>query len=193
MVSIPSIDRFGPGFTAVLVAVLVGAGTVLSVSRASAQERGSSQPRVSPNATLTQTIGTSQILVTYGRPYVNDREIFGGLVPYGEVWRTGANEATYVQFPVDVVVEGEPLSAGEYSLYTIPGEDEWTVIFSNNANQWGLDYDSSADELRVTTTPEQASHREMVTFTFQNVTEDSADLVLRWAGVRVPISIELAD
>lgn len=186
-----SVDRTYRTLSGVLAVALLSAGLLLLTGTARAQERGSEQARVSPNATVTQTIGTTQVLLTYGRPHVNDREIFGGLVPYGEVWRTGANEATFVDFPVDVTIEGEPLPAGEYSIYTIPGPDEWTVIFNENANQWGLDYDSSADALRVTTTPEEASHREMMTFTFHEVTDTSAELVLRWADIRVPITVEL--
>ena len=186
----PIMNRIARISTVWMIAALVGG---LLVGTASAQDRGSDEARVSPNATLTQTIGTHQVLVTYGRPFVKGRQIFGDLVPYGEPWRTGANEATYVEFPVDVRVEGEALSAGSYSIYTVPGEDEWTIIFNNNANQWGTQYDSSADELRVTTTPETAPHREMLTFTFHDVSNQSADLVLRWAEVWVPITIEIAE
>jgi len=158
-----------------------------------AQERGSEEARVSPNAAVSQTIGTTEVRITYGRPQVNGRTIFGDLVPYGDVWRTGANEATTISFSSDVTVEGEPLSAGTYSLYTIPGKDTWTIIFNNVANQWGTDYDKSKDALRVQVSPESAPEREMMTFFFENVTDTSGTCVLHWADVRVPVEIQAAD
>lgn len=157
-----------------------------------AQERGNEEPRVSPNAAVSQTIGTTEVRITYGRPQVNDRTIFGELVPYGEVWRTGANEATTISFSSDVTIEGESLSAGTYSLYTIPERDSWTIIFNNVANQWGTEYDEREDALRVQVSPESAPHQEMMTFLFEEVTDTSATCVLRWAEVRVPFEIQVA-
>lgn len=159
------------------------------------QERGNDEARVSPNAAVSQTIGTTEVRLTYGRPSVNDRTIFAadGLVPYGEVWRTGANEATTISVSSDVMVEGEPLSAGTYSLYTIPGEDSWTIIFNDIANQWGTNYDSSEDVLRVEVTPESAPQREMMMFSFTNVTDTSGTCVLHWNETRVPFEIEVAN
>lgn len=159
-----------------------------------AQERGTDEARVSPNAAVSQTIGTTEVRLTYGRPSVNDRTIFSddGLVPYGEVWRTGANEATTISFSSDVTVQGEPLSAGTYSLYTIPGEDTWTIIFNDVANQWGTEYNKSEDVLRVEASPESASPREMMAFSFEDVTETSGTCVLHWADVRVPFEIQVA-
>lgn len=159
---------------------------------ATAQERGNDEARASPNAAVSQTIGTTEVRITYGRPQMNDRTIFGELVPYGEVWRTGANEATTFSVSSDVTIEGEPLSAGTYSLYTIPGSDTWTLIFNNNANQWGTNYDQSEDALRVEVTPESAPPREMMTFLFEDVTESSGTAVLHWAEARVPFDIQVA-
>lgn len=158
-----------------------------------AQERGNDEARVSPNAAVSQTIGTTEVRLTYGRPSVNDRTIFSddGLVPYGDVWRAGANEATTISFSSDVTVQGEPLSAGTYSLYAIPGANTWTIIFNDVANQWGTEYDKSEDVLRVEATPESASNREMMTFFFEDVTETSGTCVLHWADVRVPFEIQV--
>ena len=178
-----------PVRTSVLV-LLVLSFTTLPVL---AQERGSEEARVSPNAAVSQTIGTTEVRITYGRPQVKGRTIFGDLVPYGDVWRTGANEATTISFSSDVTVEGEPLSAGTYSLYTIPGKDTWTIIFNNVANQWGTQYDKNKDALRVQVSPESAPEREMMTFFFEEVTNTSGTCVLHWADVRVPVEIQVAD
>lgn len=142
---------------------------------------------------MSQTIGTTEVRITYGRPQVNDRTIYGELVPYNEVWRAGANEATTFSVSSDVTIEGEPLSAGTYSLYTIPGQDTWTIIFNNVANQWGTNYDQSEDALRVEVTPESASSREMLTFLFEEVTNTAGTCVLHWADVRVPFKIQVAE
>jgi hypothetical protein len=158
---------------------------------ATAQERGNDEPRVSPNAAVSQTIGTTEVRITYGRPQVKGRTIFGGLVSYDEVWRTGANEATTFSVSSDVTVAGEPLSAGTYSLYTIPGQETWTLIFNNVADQWGTNYDKSKDALRVEVAPESAPSREMMTFLFEEVTNTSGTCVLHWAEVRVPFEIQV--
>lgn len=165
----------------------------LTASPSAAQERANEEPRVSPNAAVSQTIGTTVVRITYGRPSVEGREIYGGLVPYDEVWRTGANEATTFSVSSDVTIEGEPLSEGTYSLYTIPGRDTWTLIFNNVANQWGTEYDESEDALRVEVTPESAPQREMMTFLFEKVKNGKGTCVLHWADVRVPFEIQPAN
>jgi hypothetical protein len=155
-----------------------------------AQERSNVLPRVSPNAAVSQTIGVTEARITYGRPSVNDRTIYGELVPYGEVWRTGANEATTISFSTPVQIEGQSLDAGTYGLFTIPGQDEWTVIFNETADQWGAyNYDSGQDALRVTVEPRQIDATEMMTFTFQSVTDSSATVHLHWAEVGVPFDV----
>ncbi|PSQ66263.1 MAG: hypothetical protein BRD32_02990 [Bacteroidetes bacterium QH_2_64_74] len=165
----------------------------VSTAPATAQERGNDEPRVSPNAAVSQTIGTTEVRITYGRPQVKGREIFGGLVSYDEVWRTGANEATTFSVSSDVTIEGEPLSAGTYSLYTIPGTDAWTIIFNDTADQWGTNYDASEDALRVEVSPESAPQREMMTFLFEEVDDESGTCILHWNDVRVPFEIRVAD
>ena len=160
-----------------------------------AQERGNEEARVSPNAAVSQTIGTTEVRLTYGRPSVNGRTIFAedGLVPYGEVWRTGANEATTISFSSDVTIEGESLSAGTYSLYTIPGADTWTIIFNNVANQWGTNYDESKDALRVEVSSESGPQVEMMMFYFEGVTDTAGTCVLHWNETRVPFEIAMSN
>lgn len=173
-----------------LVGVLLIAGT------AHAQERDSSEPRVSPNAEVHQTIGTTDVRVTYGRPGVRGRDIFGDLVPYDTVWRTGANEATTVTFSGDVRVGDAAIPAGTYSLYTIPSEDDmWTVILNTNANQWGAyNYSADADQARIPAEAYRAdTFREQLAFTFEAVDETSATLLMHWADTALPIPITVAD
>jgi len=172
----------------------IGLAALLAVAffstSAIAQERGSEEARVSPNATVSQTIGTTQVSITYGRPSVNDRTIFGGLEAFGEVWRTGANESTAITFAGDVMIEGEKVEAGTYSLYSIPGEDEWTIII-NSKLSWGTQYDQSADVLRVTVEPESGEMIEQFMIYFEDVTENSAECVLHWDTTKVPFTIEV--
>jgi hypothetical protein len=162
---------------------------------ADAQQRDGTLPRLSPNASTSFTVGVTNISVIYGAPSVRDRTIFGDLVPYGEVWRTGANEATAVTFSTDVIVGGQSLPAGTYGLFTVPGEDAWEVVFNLAPEQWGAyQYTDERDALRVSVTPERTDHRETLTFAFENYTSggerDGVDLVLYWERARVPVRIE---
>jgi len=147
---------------------------------------GDSQPRVSPMASVSQTIGEStEITVTYSRP------IWGDLVPYDKVWRSGANEATTISFSDDVQIEGQALAAGTYALFTIPAESEWTIIFNKKADQWGVyDYDSKDDALRIKTTAETAPNEEWLDYVFEQLDGTSAVLALRWEKLKVPFRIE---
>ncbi|MEO0560320.1 MAG: DUF2911 domain-containing protein [Bacteroidota bacterium] len=156
-----------------------------------AQERANDEARPSPNATVSQTIGTTIATVGYSRPSVRDRDIFGGLVPYGETWRTGANEATTISLSGDVMVEGEMLPAGTYALFTVPTADSWTIIFNNTAEQWGaFNHDPSQDALRVTVEPmTNAPMQEQFEIRFANITEDSATMILHWDTVGAPVQI----
>jgi hypothetical protein len=149
-------------------------------------------PAVSQHAVVTQTVGLTDITITYSRPGVKGRQIFGGLVPYGQVWRTGANSATQFAVTTDVSIEGQKLPAGTYSLHTIPGPDQWTVIFNKDAGQWGsFHYDQAKDALRVTIKPEKAAHSaEWLEFHFPKISTDAATLMLRWADVAIPIHID---
>lgn len=135
-------------------------------------------------------IGITEVSVTYGRPSVRGREVFGELVPFDRVWRTGADEATVIQFTDPVTVGGAEIAPGAYALFTIPGAEEWTVILNDEPNQWGAyNYESERDVHRFTVTPETAPFRERMTFTFDEVTANEATLALRWDELRVPIPL----
>lgn len=152
--------------------------------------RGNDEARASSNAAVSQTIGTTNVTVTYGRPHVRDRAIYGDLVPYGQIWRAGANEATTITFSDDVTVAGEDLAAGTYALFATPNEDSWTLHFNSVAEQWGAyNYNASNDVLTVTVTPQEAPAQEMLTYSFQDVTNTEGTLVLHWADVMVPVTI----
>src|SRR5689334_20523899 len=109
--------------------------TLLAALPILAQQPQVKYPRVSQKSSLMQTIGLTDVTITYSRPGVKGRKIFGGLVPYGQVWRTGANEATTIAFSDDVSIDGQPLAKGTYSLYTVPNENEWTIIFNKVPDQ----------------------------------------------------------
>ena len=152
-------------------------------------DRGDDADRKSKNGKLEATVDGVDVVVEYGRPQVRGRQVWGGLVPYGQVWRTGADEATTISFSGAVEVEGEALPAGTYSLFTIPGEEEWVVIFNRNPEQWGAyDYDEAQDALRVEVVPRDGDAVEELTF----ATGESG-IVLRWAGLEVPIGIAAAE
>jgi hypothetical protein len=168
----------------------IGLLLAILVLPAAAQDRGNTLPRVSPNATVSQTIGVTEVRMTYGRPRVDGRTIFGDLVPYGEPWRTGANEATTFSVSTPVQIEGDTLAAGTYGLFTVPGPNSWTLIFNDVAEQWGAyEYDPTEDVLRVQASPEPADAQELLTFAFENVTDTSATAVLHWATTRVPFDL----
>jgi len=156
-----------------------------------AQAQQLTLPRPSPRASLMQQVGTTDITINYNRPGVKNRQIWGGLVPYDAVWRTGANEATTIQFSEDVLVNGQKLAKGLYSLHTIPGRENWTIIFNSVASQWGsYSYDKEKDALRVTVKPERAEFREWMGFVVPEMTTDTAKIVLRWADTAVPFTVD---
>ncbi len=157
---------------------------------ASAQQLN--MPRPSPNATVTQTVGITEISLRYSRPGVKDRTIWGELVPYGEVWRTGANENTTIRFSTPVKVGGKELPAGLYGLQTIPTQNEWTVIFSKDADEWGaFNYKPENDALRIQAKPEAADFQERMGFEFADLTDNSTKVVLRWEKIAVPFTVEV--
>ena len=177
--------------------------------------------RPSQKASVMQTIGVTDITITYSRPPVKGRTIFADapasmearakgeatldnqnerkpgepIVPYNHVWRAGANEATLFQVTDDVLINGQPLKAGSYSLHTIPGKDEWTVIFNSDPGQWGsFSYDSKKDALRVKTKPQMvADNQEWLMYSFDPVTENSAQVNIRWEKLKVPFTVEVKD
>ena len=149
-------------------------------------------PRPSQHAVVLQRVGITDISINYSRPLVNGRPIWGKLVPYGQVWRAGANENTTIEFTDPVKVEGKDLPKGIYGLHMIPGENEWTVIFSKNATSWGsFSYKQDEDALRVTVKPQTSDFREALTYDFDEVKPDGALATLRWEKVAVPFRISV--
>jgi hypothetical protein len=149
-------------------------------------------PRPSPNASVSQTVGVTEITIKYSRPGVKDRPIWGKLVPYGEVWRTGANENTTIRFSTPVKVDGHELAAGIYGLQTIPTAGDWTVIFSKDADEWGaFSYKQEDDALRIQAKPQPAELRERMAFDFDDVTDTTAKVVLHWEKLKVPFTVEV--
>lgn len=183
-----------------------------------AQATGIRAPRPSQKASVMQTIGVTDVTITYSRPGVKGRKIWGDppaelaagtatlddqnkrpkdmvIVPYGHVWRTGANEATQFEVSDEVLINGQKLPAGTYSLHTIPGKDEWTIVFNGTANQWGsFNYDEKKDTLRVKAKPELLTeNQEWLMYSFDPVTDNSAQVNIRWEKLRVPFTVEVKD
>ncbi len=150
-------------------------------------------PRVSPHAEVTQKVGISTVTVDYHRPSVNDREVFGTLVPFGAVWRAGANDNTTITFSDDLSVEGESLAAGTYGLHMLPGEEAWEIIFSNNSTSWGsFSYDETEDALRVSVNAEtSAVFNEQLSYGFEAVSATEGTLALHWADLKVPVKLSV--
>src|SRR5712672_1962940 len=147
-------------------------------------------PRQSQHAVVTQRIGITDISINYHRPLANGRQIWGKVAPYGEVWRAGANENTSVSFSDPVTIEGQPLEKGTYGLHMIPGENQWTVIFSKNSTSWGsFTYKQEEDALRVNVKPETAELHDALTFDFDEVKPDSTVVTMRWDKVAVPFKV----
>ena len=150
--------------------------------------------RISQAALVKQTIKTTTITVVYHRPGVKGRTIFGELVPYGEHWRTGASEATTIEFSKDVTVNGEPLAAGRYGFLTIPAENmTWTLVFTSTPDVQGGTYEPENDVLVVETMSESADHEEYMSFSFPDVTPETGVLALRWDKLMIPINIAVVN
>jgi hypothetical protein len=206
------------------------AALVLAAAAAVAQQPKARMPQASQIATVTQTVGVTDITITYHRPGVKGRTVWGDapaekvaklrnaatgepvtgemtldgvegsgkdipLAPNGHVWRAGANEATKFTVTDDVLINGQKLAAGTYSLHAIPGKDEWTIIFNKDAGQWGsFRYDAKQDALRVKVKPAWAQEsREWLTYEIPAVTANSAQVVLRWEKAAVPFTVEVPD
>ena len=147
-------------------------------------------PDQSQRAEVSQKIGVTNITIKYHRPLVIDRKIWGGLVPYGQVWRAGANFNTMISFTDPVTIEGQPLAAGTYGLHMIPNADEWTIIFSKNSTSWGsFTYDQAEDALRVNVKPATGDMHNALTYDFDQLTPNSAVVELEWEKVAVPFKV----
>lgn len=154
-------------------------------------------PRVSPNATVTQTLGVTDLTVTYSRPGVKGRTIWGGLEAYDKPWRAGANEATTFTTTTEITFGGQKLAAGTYSLFMIPGKEEWTVVLNSEKNLWGAyEYKPELDVLRVKVETEGTLHQEWLSYSFDHfapsnaaTSPDSARLVMLWDKMRIAVHI----
>jgi hypothetical protein len=147
-------------------------------------------PEASQRAVVGQRIGLTDITIAYHRPLAGERKIWGGLVPYGQVWRAGANENTTIEFSTPVSVEGQPLAKGIYGLHTIPDADSWTVIFSRNSSSWGsFTYNQAEDALRVKVKPQPSEMHNALTYDFDDVKPDSVVVKLQWEKLAVPFTV----
>ena len=177
--------------SSILLTVLAALLLCLAVAPAFAQSI-QGLPRVSQKQKVTQTLGITEVTLEYHRPLVKGRTIWGELVPYGSVWRAGANDNTTIRFSDPVKIEGQELAAGTYGLHMLPGEDEWQVIFSNNHTSWGsFSYDQAEDALRVTVTPERVPFQEALEYRFADLTLDGGFVVMHWEELGVPFEIEV--
>jgi len=148
-------------------------------------------PRPSPNATITQTIGVTDITIDYSSPAVKERKIWGDLVPYDKIWRTGANEVTSITFSDPVKVNGNNLAAGTYGIHTIPRENEWDVIFSSDTKvNDPSNFDEKKEVLRIKVKPDQNSFTERMIFTFSEMSDNSTIVNLLWENIKVSFKVE---
>ena len=164
----------------IFVVALVSAQTQLRV------------PRVSQFAKISQTVGLSDVSISYHRPGVKGREIWGNVVKYNEVWRAGANEPTLITFSDDITIEGKKLGAGTYRFVVIPSKTgDWALIFNSEIKNWGTVYDAKFDSLKIMVKPETGSHEEWMSFSFTDLTPASARIVLTWEKIRLSFKIEI--
>ena len=206
-----SLKRSSISFFVVLFVLCLGASASAQVVT----------PRPSQKASVMQRIGATDVTITYSRPGVKGRKIWGDplpeqtasvkgeatldnqnvrpkdavIVPYGHIWRTGADDATMFVISDEVLINGQKLPAGTYSLHTIPAKDEWTIVFNGTANQWGsFNYDPAKDTLRVKAKPTWVNEsQEWLAFTFDPVAEDSAQVNIRWEKISVPFTVKVPD
>jgi Protein of unknown function (DUF2911)/Tetratricopeptide repeat len=174
----------------VLLAGILSVAGLCSAQTATGETLMLDLPRQSQHALLTQRIGITNITINYHRPLANGRPIWGKLVPYGQVWRAGANENTTITFSDPVTIEGQALDKGTYGLHMIPGENQWTVIFSKNSTSWGsFTYKQDEDALRVNVKPQTADAHDALAYDFDDLKADSAVVTMRWDKVAVPFKV----
>lgn len=149
-------------------------------------------PAASPSATITQGIGLTKITIDYSRPSVKGRKIFGDLVPFGKIWRTGANKITSIKFDDDVVINGTPVKAGSYGLYTIPTATEWTVILNTDDKQWGsYGYDAKKDMYRFKVKPAKSkAFVEQMAIEVEGINPTTADIAIKWENTEAKFRVE---
>lgn len=173
------------------IKILFAAAIAVLCFASASNAQGLKMPQASSTQVITQEFGLGQISLTYSRPSVKGRVIFGGLVPFGSVWRTGANNATVIKFTDDVKMNGNVIPAGEYGLFTIPGKDEWTVIISKGSKQWGSYAYKEADDLvRFKVKPTLLKDKvETFTIHFTHVYPTSAQMLLTWDNTSVAVDL----
>ncbi|WP_134089639.1 DUF2911 domain-containing protein [Olivibacter sp. XZL3] len=178
-----------PKFLSIAACMLLMSTFISGNSRA----QGLKLPAASSKQVITQDLGISEITLSYARPNVKGRKIFGGLEPYGTVWRTGANSATTLTFSGDVIINGKTIPAGTYGLFTIPDKSEWTIILNKNSKQWGAyEYNEADDVLRFQVKPEQTKNKvETFTISFPEVTATEAKLAIAWENTAVSFPIQV--
>jgi hypothetical protein len=179
--------RLEIGWRILVASIALGGGHALA-----AQSFLLDLPLKSPHASIAQRVALTDIAIAYSRPSVRGRTIWGGLVPYGEVWRTGANVNTTISFSDPVLVDGKPLDRGTYGLHTIPTARDWTEIFSRNSTSWGsFTYDPAEDALRISVKPQEGPMHEALTFEFDDVQPDSVVVRLSWEKLAVPFKVSV--
>lgn len=177
--------------------VIILSGLFLFISFSFAQKKKKPEVRISPKAGVSQTIGLTEVSISYSRPGVKGRKIWGGLVPYNKVWRTGANEATKITFSTDVKINGKKLKKGAYGFFAIPTEKEWTLIFNYIHDQWGaFTYNEAKDALRVKVKPEKGNFTEWLYYSFDKMNvqkagkPNTAVICLNWENLKIPFTVE---
>ncbi|HLS31244.1 MAG TPA: DUF2911 domain-containing protein [Flavobacteriaceae bacterium] len=165
---------------------------LLGIFTSSLMAQDFKMPAPSPSVSIDQDFSTSYIKLDYSRPAVKDRKVFGGLIPYDQVWRTGANATTKVSFGEEVEVAGEKIKPGTYTLYTIPGSKEWKVILNTDLDNWGAaGYDEKKNVLAVDLPVNKLNQpQESFSLTVEDITSNSANLVLAWADVKIEIPVK---
>lgn len=175
-----------------VLALFAALGPSISLAQNQNQSLALDLPLASQRATVSQRLGLTTISIAYHRPLVRGRKVWGELVPWGQVWRAGANENTVITFDDPVTIEGQPLPKGSYGLHMIPNEASWTVIFSKNSTSWGsFTYDEKEDALRVSVKPGPSEMHDALTYDFDELGPDSAVVTLRWEKVVVPFKVSV--
>jgi tetratricopeptide (TPR) repeat protein len=171
---------------------LLAISLLATAARAAVAQPALTLPEASPEASVSQKVGLTEIVIRYHRPAVNKRTVWGDLVPYDEVWRAGANENTTISFSTPVTINGKPLAAGTYGLHMIPTKGDWTIAFSKMNVAWGsFSYDEKEDALRVTAKPQAAEFEERLSYRFDDPTEKSVTVAMTWEKVEVPFRVEV--
>lgn len=172
----------------IILSIATVAALILTAHTADAQVK---LPPASSTQTITQGLGIKNVKLTYQRPNIKARTIFGELVPFGQVWRTGANNIPTITFEDEVTIEGHKVAAGTYGIFSIPNANQWTIVLSKNANQWGsYQYKQEEDILRFDVKPSKTNHKvESFTMNFEDITPNSAKLTLSWDHTKVGFNI----